>query len=92
VTVTKGPPTSQPNCAAPCNFLAISLVSFAPNTTYTVSCQTDNPPPAHTFFSFTARTNDAGDYTSRTTLCWYGVPGRRVWATAGGVTSNVVTW
>jgi large repetitive protein len=91
IVVSKGGATVKPGCAAPCNFVSITLQNFAPNTAYSISCDSDYPPPSGPFYTFSARTDGAGNYSTGG-MCWFGYPGRHVWVTAGGVTSNTVTW
>jgi hypothetical protein len=71
-------PEGRANCPAPCNYLSVSLRGFAPDSAYRINCQTEAPPAPHTFYSFTARTDAAGDYRNDTSLCRYGRPGRKV--------------
>jgi hypothetical protein len=71
--------------------VTVSLRGFRPTTDYATTCWTDSP-TAHAFFTFTARTDGAGNYDAPRSLCWFGQPGRQVWLTVGGVTSNVLTW
>ncbi len=91
ITVSKGAPTSKPGCTIACYFVQISLQNFAPNTSYSLSCVSDYPPPVGPFYTQPIRTDGGGSYNT-SSLCWYGYTGHQVWVTAGGVTSNTVTW
>ena len=85
VTVTKGGPKGCPGCTA----VDVTLTDMAPNTSYVVECHSEVDGTAP-FYTYTVRTD--GNGYNRSSTCYFGYPGRAVWAVAGGVTSARVVW
>ena len=74
---------SDPSCA----YLRVTLSNFEPNTRVTIYCHESNESP---FTSYVVTTNAQGNSTSE--QCFFGYPGRQVWASAGGITTSRFTW
>jgi hypothetical protein len=73
----------DPSCA----YIRVTLSNYAPNTRIHIDCHETNE---GNFTGYYVTTDGNGNSTSES--CYYGYPGRQAWASAGGLTSNRVTW
>lgn len=71
--------------SAACRFLQVSFSNFSGGT-HTITCRASGGDEGG-FYSYT-RTGTSGT----SAVCYYGFPGRTVWATVDGVASNKITW
>jgi hypothetical protein len=90
VTTGRGPSRpSDGQCWDPsCAYLRVTLQNFTPNTSYRIACHESTE---NNFGSMTVRTNGSG-YAVAERGCFFGYPGRQVWASVGDVYSNRFTW
>jgi len=70
-----------------CAYLRVTLSNYAPNTRVTIQCHESQSSP---FASYQVTTNANGNSTSE--ICFFGYPGRQIWASAGGLTAVRFTW
>lgn len=90
VTTGRGPSRpSDGQCWDPsCAYLRVTLENFTPNTSYRIACHESTE---NNFGSMTVRTNGSG-YAVAQGGCFFGYPGRQVWASVGNVYSDRFTW
>lgn len=87
VTVTKGGSAQgKPGCSSSyCRYLQVSFSNFS-SATHTIVCRASNGDEGG-FYTYTR------SGTSNTSaVCYYGFPGRTVWVTVDGVSSNKIGW
>jgi hypothetical protein len=65
---------------AACHYVAVTLSNFS--GAVSVACTSNYGGVFYTY--------SAGDGAS--SVCYFGYPGYSVWVTAGGVTSNTISW
>ena len=88
---TGGRYTNTANCAGPCYWVHLRADNFAPNTSYTVTCDSTAPAGSPAFPNQTIRTDGNGHYDADLRL-FFGYPTRQVWCSMNGVTSPRYTW
>lgn len=89
ITVARGAarPADAQCSHSSCAYLRVTISNYAPNTNVTVYCHESAESP---FTNYTVRTDANGNNTSE--RCFFGFPGRQVWASAGTETSTRFTW
>jgi hypothetical protein len=90
VSVSKGGSAQgQSGCSSSaCRYVQISWANFGSGATVSVQCWSDVD--SIPFYSFTKASNGAG--AGSDARCYFGFPGRNVWAVVNGVQSNRVVW
>jgi hypothetical protein len=89
ITVGRGPsrPADGQCSHTSCAYIQVTISNYPPNSQVTIICHES----AETNFSrYTVTTN--GDGYSRSNVCFFGYPGRQVWAEAGGLSATRFTW
>jgi len=90
-TITVGRGNARPadgQCShSSCAYIRVTISNYAPNTRVTIICHES---AESNFRSYTVTTDGNGNNTSE--MCFFGYPGRQVWAEAGGLTASRFTW
>jgi hypothetical protein len=81
----------QPGCSSPtCEWVRLSMSSFAPSTNYTAQCFRTSTGQAYSTQSVT--TNTSGSFVDDT-FCYFGFPGEQTYVVVNSTyTSNVIVW
>jgi hypothetical protein len=85
VSVAKGGSAQSSSCTvAACRYVKVTFSGFSSGT-HTIVCRAGGDEGG--FYSYTR-----SGASNTSSVCFYGFPGRQVWATVDGVASSKITW